>query len=266
MTRSQIVACSCKFSRANQVEGLPDGLKPRFLANLPAPDLSRIVLAAEHRTFRARSQILHAGTSANRLYLLTSGSGRHFAITELGRKILLHWLTAGQILGGPTMLARPAQYLVNAELVEDCCALTWDRRTIRALLSHYPGLLDNALAISYTEHIAWLISMQVSLMSDDAHGRVAHLLVSLACAVGHPRARGSIELQIKNADLAAGANVSASNVSRLLNEWERAGVLQKDRGKILLRQPRLLAAQHSAVRGPLRSYLRTAARPPTYYG
>jgi CRP-like cAMP-binding protein len=242
MIRSQIVACTCKLSRANQMEGLPDRLKPRFLANLTAPDLRRIVMAAEHRTFRARSQILHAGASANRLYLLTSGSGRHFAVTEGGRKLLLHWLTAGQVFGGPTMLACPSHYLVNAELVEDCCALTWDRRTIRALLERYPGLLDNALTIGYSEHIAWLISMQISLLKDDARGRVAHLLASLACAVGKPRTRGGIELQIKNADLGAGANVSASNVSRLLNEWERAGALRKDRGKILLSQPWLLAS------------------------
>jgi CRP-like cAMP-binding protein len=244
------VACSCKLSRANQVEGLPDWLKPRFLANLPAPDLSRIVRSAEHRIFRARSQILHAGASANRLYLLTSGSGRHFAVTDGGRKVLLHWLTAGQIFGGPTLLAVPAHYLVNAEIVEDCCALTWDRRTIRQLISRCPGLLDNALAISYTEHIAWLISMQISLMSDDARGRVAHLLASLACAVGKPRSRGSIELQIKNADLAAGANVSESNVSRLLNEWERAGALRKDRGKILLSQKQLLTGLDFALRRP----------------
>jgi CRP-like cAMP-binding protein len=248
MIRSQIVACTCKLSRANQVEGLPARLKPRFLANLPAPDLSRIVMAAEHRTFRARSQILDAGASANRLYLLTSGSGRHFAVTEGGRKVLLHWLTAGQVFGGPSMLACPGHYLVSAELVEDCCALTWDRRTIRALLSRYPALLDNALTIGYTEHIAWLISMQISLLKDDSRGRVAHLLASLACAVGRTRTRGGIELRITNADLGAGANVSASNVSRLLNEWERAGVLQKGRRRIMLLQPRLLAAPDPTLR------------------
>lgn len=53
-------------------------------------------------------------------------------------------------------------------------------------MSRYPRLLDNSLTIAYAEHIAWLVSMQVSLMHDDA--RVAHLLMSLACAIGKPAA------------------------------------------------------------------------------
>jgi CRP-like cAMP-binding protein len=176
---------------------------------------------------------------AERLFLLTSGHGRHFVITSDGRKILLHWLTAGQIFGGAAILSFPSQYLASTELLSDSCALVWERQTIRELASKFPALLDNALSIAVTENIAWSTAAHVSLTSNDAHARVAHLLVSLASPIGEVTLDG-VEMKVLNEDLAEGANVTPFTVSRCLREWERAGVLAKRRGNILLRKPELL--------------------------
>ena len=97
-------------------------------------------------------------------------------ITSEGRKIILHWLTPGQIFGGATILSTPFQYLASSEVLADSCALVWERQDIRELSSSYPALLDNALSIAVTENIAWDIAAHVSLSADDARGRVAHLL------------------------------------------------------------------------------------------
>lgn len=112
----------------------------------------------------------------------------------------------------------------------------WERRAIRELIDRYPGILDNLASIAVLDHIEWSIAAQVSLSSDDARGRVAHLLGSLASGIGQVRADG-IEIAIKNEDLADGANVTQFTVSRTLNEWQRAGILKKGRGKILLKRP-----------------------------
>ena len=194
---------------------------------------------AKHRRFTASSVVLHQGDPAERLFLLTSGQGRHFVTTNEGRKIPLHWLTAGQIFGGAALLANSILYLASTELISDSCALVWDRQTIRALISRCPELLDNALSISVTEHIAWMVASQVSLTSDDARGRIAHYLLSLACGIGVVSHDG-IELKINNEDLAAGANVTPFTASRVLSQWQRAGVLTKRRGKLVLRKPRTL--------------------------
>ncbi|HYK34868.1 Crp/Fnr family transcriptional regulator [Alloacidobacterium sp.] len=219
--------------------GLPDYLDSRFLSGLPKAELSSILSVTKHRQFRARSVVLRQGEPAEQLFLLTSGQGRHFVVTNEGRKVLLYWLTAGQIFGGAAVLSTPYQHLAGTELLTDSCALMWDRQTIRELLSRYPALLDNLLSIAVTEHIEWSVAAQVSLSADDARGRVAHLLASLASGIGKIRVDG-IEIRIKNEDLAAGANVTQFTVSRSLNEWQRAGILSKGRGKILLRKPFLL--------------------------
>jgi DNA-binding transcriptional regulator YhcF (GntR family) len=51
-----------------------------------------------------------------------------------------------------------------------------------------------------------------------------------------------VEMKVLNEDLAEGANVTPFTVSRCLRDWERAGILAKRRGKLLLRKPELLLA------------------------
>lgn len=234
-----LVNCVCQFSSGNSKVGLPDGLRPRFFSGLPKAELDSVLSVAKHRQFRASSVITNQEDSAERLFLLTSGHGRHFVITSAGRKILLRWLTPGQIFGGAAILSAPSQYLASAEVLVDSCALVWERQAIREIAASCPALLDNALSIAVTENIAWDIAAHVSLSADDARGRVAHLLVSLASAIGEAT-HGGVNLKVLNEDLAEGANVTPFTVSRCLKDWERAGLVAKRRGGILLRRPELL--------------------------
>ncbi len=231
--------CRCKLSNGSRVVGLPPELKPRFLSGLAKAELNSIVSVAQHRQFRASSVIINQDDPAERFFLLTSGRGRHFVITGDGRKILLNWLTPGQIFGGASLLSMPFQYLANTEVLLDGCALVWKRQTIRRLVSTYPALLDNAFSIAVVENLAWSTAAHVSLSSDDARGRVAHLLVSLASAIGESTDDG-VQIGVINEDLAQGANVTQFTVSRCLRDWQRAGIVAKRRGKILLRKPELL--------------------------
>jgi CRP-like cAMP-binding protein len=201
-----------------------------------------VLSAARHRKLLASSVVVQEDEPAERLFLLTSGQGRHFVLTKDGRKILLPWLTAGQLFGGASALHSPYHYLASTEILTEGCALVWDRRTIRDLVSRIPRLLDNALAIAVTEHIAWLIAANVSLSVDDAAGRIAHMLASLACGIGR-EGSGGIEIQVSNEDLAAGTNVTPFTVSRTLSAWQRDGILRKGRGKVVLKKPQLLISQ-----------------------
>ena len=235
--------CSCKLSPGKQVLGLPNQLRPRFLAGLTEDEVSSILSAAKHRQFRASSVVIYQDDPAERLFMLTSGRGRHFLITDQGQKVTMHWLTSGQLFGGAAMISTSIRYLLSTELLTDSCALAWDRQAIRDLVSRCPKLLDNALALAVTEHIPWLISAHVSLSADDAHGRIAHFLVSVASGIGRATSAG-LEMEITNEDVADGANVTPFTVSRSLSDWERAGILTKRRGKILLRKPEFLLVTH----------------------
>ena len=233
--------CQCQLSPGKQIAGLPNQLMPRILSGLSEAELSSVLSVAKHRQFRASSVIINEEDPAERFFLLTSGHGRQFVITSEGRKIVLQWLTAGQVFGGAAILSTQFQYLASTELVSDGCAWAWDRRTIRELVSRYPVLLDNILSIAVTENLAWSTAANVSLSSDDAQGRVAHLLLSLASAIGKATP-GGVEMTVTNEDLAEGANVTPFTVSRCLSDWKSSGIVTKRRGKLLLRKPELLLA------------------------
>jgi len=238
-SRKLLVNCVCSSVVDKRVVQLPGRLRPRLFSGLTNGDLDPILSAATHRHFSRSSVIVQRDDPAERIFLLTRGQGRQFVITSSGRKLILHWLTAGQFFGGVTLLAADCQYLASTEVDSDSCVLVWDKKAIREFVSRFPILLDNALSVAVTEHIAWAISARISLMSDDARGRIANLLLSLACGIGKACQDG-VEIRVGNEDLASGANVTPFTVSRALGEWQRQGILTKGRGKIFLTRPELL--------------------------
>jgi CRP-like cAMP-binding protein len=217
------------------------GLRSQFIDGLLLSEREAIVRAATLCRFPANSIIVEQGRLGNRLFLLTSGRARHFIVTETGRKILLNWLVAGDIVGCHAALASPVPSLFGAETVNDCNALTWDRATIRSLIARYPKLMDNGLLIA-TSYFTWFLAAHEALACHPARQRLAHVLVTLAKGIGQKVPDG-FELDVTNEELAYSANVTLFTVSRFLNQWQRQGILQKSRGKILLSSPERLFVQ-----------------------
>jgi CRP/FNR family transcriptional regulator, nitrogen oxide reductase regulator len=237
------VNCKCTVLANRKLLDLPPNLRPRLFEGLTRSELSAVLSEAIHRRFPENSVILHEEDPADRLFLLMSGQGKQFVLTRDGRKIILNWLTAGQAFGGATMVNFPSRYLASTEVESGSCALLWERKTIRELIFRVPKILDNAFSIAVTENVAWLVGARVSLSTDNAQSRIAHLLLSLACGVGKTGPEG-IEISVGNEDLASGASVTPFTVSRILSSWQREGILRKKRGKVILEQPEYLAASN----------------------
>jgi CRP-like cAMP-binding protein len=213
-------------------------LKPRFLRGLAKPDLELVIAASTPRHFTANSIVTHQGDIADNFFLLTKGCGRHFSITEEGRKVLLIWFSAGDVFGGSSLLLEPSLYLVSTEMVKDSWAFVWRRSVIRDLAARYPILLENALSIA-SDYIAWFHASHLALVSYTARQRLGHVLTSLAQGIGHKVPDG-IELDITNEQLANAANVTPFTASRLLSEWQRNGAITKSRGRVVLHAPQRL--------------------------
>jgi len=216
-------------------------LKSKFIEELLSSEREAIVRAATPCRFPANSVIVEQGRLGNHLFLLTSGRARHFIVSETGRKILLNWLVAGDIVGCHAGLASPVPSLFGAETVNDCCALAWNRVTIRGLFARYPRLLENGLLIA-TSYFTWFLAAHESLTCHSARQRLAHVLVTLAKGIGQQVPDG-FELDVTNEELAYSANITLFSVSRFLNQWQRQGFVRKGRGNILLHSPERLFVQ-----------------------
>ena len=176
--------------------------------------------------------------SATNLFLLMTGRARYFFVTENGHKVILLWIAPGEIFGSAALLATPSEYHVSTETVRNSTMLVWDRASIRSLAARCPRLIDNAFSLTI-QYLAAYRAAHTALVCESARERLAHVLVGLASGIGQ-KVAGGIELEIRNEELANEANITLFTASRLLNQWHRRGMLQKRRGKILLRSPELL--------------------------
>ena len=208
-------------------------LKIRFLDGIEATDRNLILASGSYRKFPSTTAVTNQGDPAERMFLLAKGSARHFFITPEGRRVYLQWLVAGEVFGAMALLPKPSLFIVSTEVAKDSRVLVWQRDRIRALAERYPRLLDNGLTIA-SDYLSWYVASHLSLICDDARRRLAHVLISLSSGLGQPCADGVL-LEITNEQLANTANITVFTVSRLVNEWQRKGVLSKRRGSIVLR-------------------------------
>ena len=213
-------------------------LKPRFLEGLAPPEIKAVLAAAKLRRYMANSVVTNQGHPAEHLFLLLRGRARHFFITPDGQKTLLLWLPPGDTFGGAAFLSKPFQYLVSTETVKSSYVLVWDRATMRGFAGRCPRLVENALLIAFDYLVAYR-AMHVSMTRHTARQRLATVLVNLASGIGQEVA-GGVELDVNNEELANEANVTLFTASRLLSEWQRNGIVVKNRGKVLLRFPEQL--------------------------
>jgi CRP-like cAMP-binding protein len=219
--------------------------KPRFFEGLEEPEIKTILAAGTQQRFHANSVMHNQGYRAAHLFLLLTGRVRRFFLTEDGQKVVLLRVPPGDIFGEASLLARPSEYLVSSESITSSSVLVWSRATIRGFCERHPRLVENALLISF-DYLAAYRAVHASLICNSAPQRLARVLGNLAAGIGQ-KVPGGVELDVRNEELANEANISPFTASRLLNAWQREGILVKSRGKVLLRYPYRLSERDIAT-------------------
>lgn len=207
-------------------------LTSRFLGGLTDPQRDSVLTAGTLRQYPANCVVTNEGDAADHLFLLAKGRARFFSITEDGKKLIVLWITPGEIFGGRALLLTPSTYLVSTEAVKQSWVMVWKRSAIRGLAARLPRLLDNAI-LEASDFVAGQLASYMSLTSHDARQRLIHVLTTLAPRIGREVSEG-VEIDVTNEELANAANVTLFTASRLLSELQRKGALAKRRGKVLV--------------------------------
>jgi CRP-like cAMP-binding protein len=206
-----------------------------LLSGLGQKEIDLILAAAKRRRFSAKSVMTYQDDPADHLLMLWKGRARYFFETPNGKKLILRWITPGDIFGGAALVSRPSTYILSTEAVSDSVVLLWDGPTIRALARRFPELLENAIFLA-ADYISWYVAAHAALTSKTAQERLAHVLLELARCIGQ-KVAGGIELDVTNEELANSANITPYTTSRMVSEWQRSGAIRKHRGKIIIRSP-----------------------------
>jgi len=213
----------------------------QLFSGLQENEIKTIQAAAMRRKFQASQIIITANEPARSLFLVGTGCVDYYVTNEAGQDILLRRLAAGDVFGVGSLLSKPVGYIGTAKAVEHIQALEWQDRVIRQLARTYPQLIENALRTAL-RYLALYAKRHIGLVSNTAQERLACALSSLGSRTGHA-VPGGVEIGVKNEDLASLADVSFFTASRVLKDWDRHGVVEKTRGKVIIRSPeKLLAA------------------------
>jgi len=177
------------------------------------------------------------GDPATHAYVLVEGRVKMIQITPNGQQITMRIMTPGQTYGGIALLNPQAGYPATAQAVEDSRALAWDTAHLRELVAKDPSISLNVMGLMHG-YISELQERQKALVTDRVEQRIARILLKLAAQSGRKIDEGVlIDLPITRQDIAEMSGTTLFTVSRTLNEWERGGLLEIGRERVVIRNP-----------------------------
>jgi CRP-like cAMP-binding protein len=88
-----------------------------------------------------------------------------------------------------------------------------------------------------TSYIQEMQERYRELATEKVERRIARVLLRLTSQMGVKTKDGSIELTFTRQDLAEMSGTTLYTVSRVLSEWERQGLVEAGRERVLIRKP-----------------------------
>ncbi len=151
-----------------------------------------------------------------------------------GHQVLVRFVNAGEGFGAIAAMSGMT-YPLSAQAVEECVAVLWDELTLKQILSTYPIITHNILQL-VTSYFKQLQERYRELATERVERRVARALLRLAQQAGRPVERGVlIDLSLSRQDLAEMTGTTLYTVSRILSGWEREGLVDIGRGRVMIR-------------------------------
>jgi CRP/FNR family transcriptional regulator, nitrogen oxide reductase regulator len=182
------------------------------------------------------------GDPATHAYLVAEGRVKLLQVTPGGQQVIMRVLTAGESFAGIALLKPKAGYPVSAQAVEDSTALAWEAATLRALAESDPALALNTTRI-ITGYMTEVQDRYRELATEKVERRIARTLLRLASQSGRKVEEGVlIDIQLTRQDIAQMTGTTLFTVSRTLNEWERQGLLDIGRERVVITNPHGLVA------------------------
>jgi CRP/FNR family cyclic AMP-dependent transcriptional regulator len=213
----------------------------RLFQVLQPAELESMAARATLRRFPRHSVVVRKGDASAGMAVILAGRARVGSVAPDGREVTLAVLGPGEVLGEIALLdGEPRSADVTA--LDDCVMLMVDRGEFLRLLHGNPDLCLR-LMVFLCGRLRRANAAVEEMALLDLPGRLANVLLRLSRDYGRIVPQGTrIELKLSQKDLSTLIGGSREKVNRQLRVWEVEGVLGRDGGRIVLRQPDRLAA------------------------
>jgi CRP/FNR family transcriptional regulator, cyclic AMP receptor protein len=199
--------------------------RPSFLA-LTGAELEQFQSIAQEITHPAGAVIFSEGDAASGIYLVCSGQVKLTTTSEDHHRMILKIAQPGDLLGLSAML-NDLPYEVTAQtLVQSSFKYIARQQFLDFIRNSVKAGFATALALAKEHHEVFLGARRLAL-SPSATARIAHVLIEFLHSAGTQGSSHSFPLMLTHAELASLAGTSRETVTRLLNQFEREGIIAR---------------------------------------
>jgi CRP-like cAMP-binding protein len=223
-----------------------DRLHPAFLQVNIFEGLSSPEVEAISRHFRIKSLddntfLFHEDEEAATFYLLLEGQVKIQQSTAEGFEVILHILGPGNIIGALPSLGE-GTYPASALTLGKVLIASTHAEVFHDILEQYPRMTKNLLRFA-TRVVQTSHKKIRELATERVERCIARALSRLASQLGIQTEEGILlDFPLSRQDLAEMTGTTVFTVSRTLKEWERLGILQLGRERIIILAPHQLIA------------------------
>lgn len=210
-----------------------------LFADLHAGELDELLQEARSVRYPKGAHVFEQGGEAVSFFVLLHGHVRADKSTPGGEKIVVRYVSPGEVFGVATAIGL-AHYPATATAVVDSVALAWPSRAWPRLVASHPRLAMNALQ-TVGSRLQEAHTRVIEMSTEEVERRVAHALLRLAKQAGRKVEEGvEIDFPISRQDVAEMTGTTLHTVSRILSAWDQQGLTASGRQRIVLRQPHKL--------------------------
>lgn len=213
------------------------GHAPLF-AGVPVGELNEVAAYAVRCT--AGETLFGQDDPGDAFFVLITGRIKIAHVTAEGHQVVLRYIGPGEVFGAVPLFTNTG-YPAASIAVTDSMALRWDRATTHRLLHRYPTIVSNALTI-IGHRLHELQNRYRELATERVEQRVGRAILRLLEKAGHrEESRVQIAFPLSRQDIAEMTGTTLHTVRRILSEWEKRGVIQSGRMRVIIRDPAALA-------------------------
>src|SRR6266498_2828510 len=203
--------------------------------NATDEDLRLFVQHGFERSLEEGEFFFFQGDPAAYAYVLVSGRAKLLQTNPAGQQVNLRTISEWQVFGALGAVRENATYPASAQALEQSTALAIKSDYLHEMMQTRPYLSLDLMKLM-TTYIQEMQERYRELATEKVERRIARVLLRLAAQMGTKMEDG-IELSFTRQDLAEMSGTTLYTVSRVLSEWERQGLVEAGRERLLIRNP-----------------------------
>ncbi|WP_244424877.1 Crp/Fnr family transcriptional regulator [Methylobacterium nodulans] len=211
-----------------------------LFAGLEREPADALLDAATHRQFAEGTTLFHQGDAPSQLFQVSAGLVKLSRVNPEGEQTTLRFMGAGDLVGCVAVFQQ-SPFPATAIASKPTSVLCWGAAQILDLTRRYPAISANALK-TVGDRAREMIDRVAELTDKGVEARIASVLLRLAGQVGRTCLAGvEIAYPVTRRDVAEMTGVTYFTVSRILGGWQRQGLVQLGRVRIIVMEPQRLA-------------------------